>query len=129
MMTPNTLSNMPNPPARLLAVERELLSLTDAIHLEAYYSLMSAAGYATLTRHPKAGVAIDLAEEQTELMFKMFRAGILPFTSIEQKDDLCACRTWLDGNCEKQAKATGNPLMLRFAELHAMRFEFLPKEH
>lgn len=109
------VNSYPNP--KLQAVAEETLPL-------ATLSLYYAALYAMATLHPRMEAAAEQAGEQGALLERITTAGLIPFSS---DDDLAHRRAWLDSAIDRLDKT--NPLMARYAELHAMRLEYLPRRN
>lgn len=93
-----------------------------AEHLpRAFGSLSHAACYAALTLHPDSPSAMACCGEQHKILLRMVREGLTPFA---EGDDDTQVQEWLDAHIERMDQA--HPLTARYAELHAMRFRWLP---
>lgn len=105
-------SHIPDP-ARMTAHADAALPL-------AYGSLHHTFVYlcATLSAHAEA--AADACTEQVALVDRILNAGLLPFGA----DEVVAARAHLDAHIERMPRE--HPLLARYAELHAMRLDWLP---
>lgn len=86
----------------------------------AYGSLLQAFVYTCATLSPHAEAAGRAHAEQAALVNRILNAGLLPFGA----DEVVAARAHLDANIERMQ--TDHPLLARYAELHAMRLNWLP---
>lgn len=92
----------------------------DTALLVAYGSLQQTFVYACATLSPHAEAAARAHAEQTALVDRILNAGLLPFGA----DEVVAARAHLDANIERMPRE--HPLLARYAELHAMRLDWLP---
>lgn len=89
----------------------------------AYGSLQHAFVYVCATLSPHAEAAARAHAEQTALVNRILTAGLLPFGT----DEVVAARAHLDANIERMQGS--HPLLARYAELHAMRLDWLPRKN
>ncbi len=87
----------------------------------AYGSLVHTLAYAFATLSPHLQGVAMACEEQSELLGKILKAGLIPCAI----DDQATARAYLDARIE--AIAHQHPLLARYAALHAMRLDWLPK--
>lgn len=106
-----------SPSAQLQRTAADLLT-------QASGSLYYAALYAAAAHHPDACAALECAEEQIKLMHRLLSGGLTPFG---ESDDHEQVRAWLDAHSERKDHA--HPMLARYAELHALRWRWLPPKH
>lgn len=113
-----TLADLPFTPeqhARLRAHAVTALPL-------AYGSLTQAFVHACASLSPHALALAQACSEQAALLPGIRAAGLIPYHADEQ-----AARAYLDAHIEQMPRP--HPLLARYAELHAMRLQFLPARH
>ena len=87
----------------------------------AYGSLVHTFAYALSTLSPHLPAVAKACEEQSEMLEQILKAGLISCVA----DDQATARAYLDAHIE--AISRQHPLLARYAALHAMRLDWLPK--